>query len=847
MFGGVIFRRNSIRDQVRDGIDLSLPIAADHSLSLMTKGADGKIRGGVPVALRVRTERKSSNRQVNHLSSIRWNRDVTLGGITPKLPTKMTEQIMWSGITGKYGIVRIDHVQMFWKDDAEWHRGMLAFPGRHDEPADVTKADWDGPPVVLGMPPTGSIIVTLVDRAGRPVEAPGRLQLTKVTPSMRSNSTTNEVRALTRGLGDARVLLNNQVVFAPDGNWNSNVRKSLTIALEEMREMPGAHSITVTSGDGQTRETQFYAEPREPTNDGKSSKLDRLSAVRRFPATTWFFPYIGIDQELQPMFTFESGSLTSSFIKGPTKAGESVRIKIVLPDRACAIRGILAQSEEVTIPKKVHLQITRERGRNENWDVTVSEQGAFETVAIRASSRRPPWTLDFDGARDLDIPVRAQAEVASLPESGTIDLGVLEFEPAPTLCSGVVVDDRGMPIERCDVRLVAADASKKNRTRNIAFMRVRTNSDGVFKIFGAPPKLQKESESLVLAFSKRGHVRQPRIPVMLFGEPMRIEIPRMGKLKAQLFLPDLQWNNLFRLEAKGNGHRSSESDGVKTRGPGLPATASLDLQPNLRYDFTVTMRGDPEPFAKVENVLIVPGPDQDIRVTTFDLRGTLFRYDVICTDPSGAPATGASGVVVSTGHPISKNNKNSKSSFRGFTLSSGRATIASRLPNMDVQILANGFRPVKGPLTPGENYLQLAKIFPVNLTFPGLREMLGDRAVRVSMVYKGNTGLPSSLQVYDQVRGRSNSVPRASLGKSGGDELSATNTASVPLSLDGTHEIVLRISESGVSGRESRTVATVEVSRDGFGPQSILVDWDQTVVRQVLELLAEKKRTAKPR
>ncbi|HLQ36643.1 MAG TPA: hypothetical protein VK348_02490, partial [Planctomycetota bacterium] len=230
-----------------------------------------------------------------------------------------------------------------------------------------------------------------------------------------------------------------------------------------------------------------------------------------------------------------------------------------------------------------------------------------------------------------------------------------------------------------------------------------------------------------------------------------------------------------------------------------------------------------------------------------DLRSSLFRYRLRAVDQGGNPLTGLDGPILARG-----SNQDGSPADTGFRWRKGKAELITEATTLSVVVFGKGFPATALQLLPGDHDVYLQPLQPALVTLPGARMLCGNgRAVRVSMVFTGDTGLPQALAGIDQRSGEQFTFPRWELGKSGGAWLGVDDTVAVPLARGGPHEVLLRLYEDERQDGTplSISVGVVEVVVDGPLPLSHTLPVDpQKIAAAVAELERRRQqRQAGPR
>jgi len=143
-------------------------------------------------------------------------------------------------------------------------------------------------------------------------------------------------------------------------------------------------------------------------------------------------------------------------------------------------------------------------------------------------------------------------------------------------------------------------------------------------------------------------------------------------------------------------------------------------------------------------------------------------------------------------------------------------------------------------VTPATRDVVVDPIVPFLVELPGVRSLAGPvRAIRVSAVFLGETGLPEGIGGQDQQKGEGFSFPRNQLGKSGGGWLDPADRTGLVVSRSGQYELTLRIYEG--EARDGRQAAVPlgkhDVDVDGRAVRPLVLPVDAAQVQRALDSL----------
>lgn len=533
----------------------------------------------------------------------------------------------------------------------------------------------------------------------------------------------------------------------------------------------------------------------------------------------------GTSLDVRVDFRDDDFSFEQDGVPGPVDTEERV-IEIAMPPWFATITGRLVDAEaRPRADLRADLLVLGTGGRIEGETITTDAEGRFE-LPVRLREPAPPYTLEVQ-ARAGEQPIGALVAVPVLETGRRHDVGDVHIAELPLLAHGTVRDDRGEPLARVDVQLqvLRSDAQQRERWHDVTYVRARTEADGTFRLHG-----ELRSEPMRVRARRNEHATVAS-PPFAFGTRVDLTLTRLGSLVASGHAPEWLPRGAIELVVSRDG-RDIRDEGLRTRQNGTFRAALRRLEPGA-YDVACTLRG-------IGTVIRIPGvviePSGTTRLEDLDLRNAVFRYEVVAVDQTGAP-------VHDPGSPLLAHIVEPGGTMRwvGFPWRGDRVEFFSTRRSASVVALASGHRPVRAEIAPGESRLTFARLNPIEIALPGLRRMVGDRRVRISLVFDGDTGLPmTDFEAVDQRRGRGRGYPRASLGKSSGAWLGQEETVRVPLMLNGRYRVVARISEPGKPGNVSKDIGIVDAVLDRPEVQRAVVAAPPAVVQQALAELAAR-------
>lgn len=448
-----------------------------------------------------------------------------------------------------------------------------------------------------------------------------------------------------------------------------------------------------------------------------------------------------------------------------------------------------------------------------------------------------PWTVVLRHQRDDGTAVGASVQLSPLRPGERRDLGTVALRPDPRIAYGTVTDDLDEPLAGAAVTVqLLLETPRGERWHDDPLLRVPTDASGAFAIHGTPP-----ATPFRLAARKSAGWFPDSTAALPIGAEVRLRLQRSGTFTGRVLLPE--W--LGGIGARVVFEPQQDADDERRR---RQHTADLsrngrftlsNLQPG-DYTAAVTLRNLPDPIGAVAGVRVAPGTDnRDPRLDPLDLQQALFRYRLRAVGPGGQHLADLDGPILwHTRRPAGEQ------ATAAFRWSSGRAEFVLPEPFVSLTTLAKGFPPTPLSLTAGDHDVVLQPVQPFRVELPGVRALAGaERAIRVSAIFTGDTGLPQGLSGEDQRSGKRYAFARWELGKSGGGWLDAADAALLELSRGGPHQIVLRLYEGAEQkGRQaSIDLGTIEVAVDGSQGRATVVGVDPQRLLDAVAQLAPQQ------
>lgn len=431
-----------------------------------------------------------------------------------------------------------------------------------------------------------------------------------------------------------------------------------------------------------------------------------------------------------------------------------------------------------------------------------------------------------------DLVLGAERPLGSLQRGERRDLGPIMLSPLPLLCKGRVTDDRGEPRKDAQVFVaLAVDGNRRETWVPAPHLSKKAAEDGTFAIYAPTPH-----------FAFRAQVRQDNEHFEAVSQPLspgaHVELvtTRVGILQGRVIPPAGLPDNALTLTLTRDP--AEQQEGKKQRPAQTPIRRRNgwfwlgNLEPGT-YTATVTMRGLAAPLANFEGVRIQPGPNEDPRLLPLDLSQSLFRYSLRAVGPGGQPLSTIEGPILWRGR-----SPDGSPQFTAFRWQNGNANFFLPVPFAELVIVGPGIRATEVAVTPQTRDVVLDPIVPFPVELPGVRALAGPtRAIRVSAVFLGETGLPQGIGGQDQEKGEGFSFPRNQLGKAGGGWLDPADRTGLVVSRSGKYELTLRLYEGEArDGRQTQIpLGNHDVDVDGRTLRPLVLPVDPQLVQRALE------------
>lgn len=675
---------------------------------------------------------------------------------------------LWEGRSDRNGLLHARHFQERRRRVEEGKRFAVILRMPLPEPVG---AEFEGPrppaaPVVLTLPPTGVLAVTLVDHTGAPLLCEAHLALGVPRPD-------------------------GFQVDLPVEGWFEWMSQDKPLGADAVRFAP-----------------------------------------------------VGLGLDLRPVGRVggSRGSWQGEPVAGPRSAGEVRHTTLVLPANFTVLAGrLLLPDGEPAAGLRLSHALGVHGGRTVTGQIATLPDGRFD-LALRLANRSGASHLLELRREAADGVDGLRVDTGPLSPGQRRDLGDLRLGHQPMLAQGSCLDDRGEPVAGAEIRVQRYSVTQRGETwTDDPLASATSDAAGAFVLWSAPPPGPFRLRA------RAGGYFPAESPPLAAGTELRLTLVRVGQVRGQVLLPEWMPDGAasIALVPRGEPRRARSADLHRNRG-GRFGIGGLQAGP---HEVLVRVRNLPEPVLQLDGLHIAPGDNEDRRLNPLDLRQSVFRYRL--------RAVGAGGHhLASLQAPVLLRTRRPDGSVQdaAFRWQQGRCELITQSALVELVAFAPGCAPTAVTLGPGDHDVWLQELHPAVIHLPGARALCGpDRAVRVSMIFTGDTGLPQGISGVDQRNGESFSFPRWELGKSSGAWLGHTDTVAVPLTRGGPHEVILRLYE-GTDQRGNQasvTVGVADVVVDGPVPVTRTLQLDPAkvaaAVQQLEQARAQREERARAR
>ncbi|MGA1608260.1 MAG: hypothetical protein ACO4CT_14840, partial [Planctomycetota bacterium] len=407
-------------------------------------------------------------------------------------------------------------------------------------------------------------------------------------------------------------------------------------------------------------------------------------------------------------------------VPGPS-SDETRVVDLVVPDWFTTVTGRLVDANGAPLGGQPgEFLISGVKGRIEGEPLVADEDGRFE-LPLRLRGPLGPYTLEIQSWFEAEVPAGALVALPELQSGRRHEIGDVRLDALPVLVAGTVRDDRGQVVAGASIQLQSWNpgVGASGGYTDVAYVRGQAGEDGTYRLHGAP-----RADRVRVVVRQRGHAAAVSGDLP-FGGRYDAVLVREGGIVAQGFLPDWTPRGAVELAVFRDG-QVVRRDAVRAGGDGRFRRPLGGFAPG-RYELAYTLRGYGD-LGDRQIVDVEPGGFTD--APELDFRDRLFRFVVMLVDAAGQPQG-------DPGSPLLAEvvGADGQRSWSAFTWRGGQAEFYAPQRVVSVVAMGPGRAPVRTDIVPGESKLTLNGLQPVEISLPGLRAMVGERRVRVSLVY----------------------------------------------------------------------------------------------------------------
>jgi hypothetical protein len=493
----------------------------------------------------------------------------------------------------------------------------------------------------------------------------------------------------------------------------------------ELRMPPtGSVALRTVDRDGRPFTHPVHGELR--IIDGKNPRWARLPIRKEQNERVIEFPFVGLGMQLDASCRLDDDDFRwrAPAFAGPQQPGERLVVDLVVAPGAAMLYGrMLDESGSALAGIDTTILINSLRGRLEGEEVQLDEEGRFHLPYEVRGQHQAPWRLQVRCLGRMPVPGLAKT-LDVLPKEGVMDIGDLQIGDLTRISSGRVVNDLGEPITGARVQLQRErEGGRRPRLswQDEAFATTTTDGDGQFTLFG---DLEAARYRLRVTASEHFSYEEPRLPSR---DDAVIKLDRRSRVVGSVLLP--KWLASHRVKVR----LESQSDSTRGRDDRIRDYRGKKLvyfdwvKPGI-YNLSLRLEGFPDAFVRVDGFEIKPGQrDTHPRLKDLDLGRDLYRFEVAAIDEVGKRMNPKTPLRARVMRP------DGSYSMVGFYWKGGRTEILSALPSLEVLPEEPGFRSAPTTIFAGSNELRFARVPSVTLNTPGLRQLVGEESVWISM------------------------------------------------------------------------------------------------------------------
>lgn len=554
--------------------------------------------------------------------------------------------------------------------------------------------------------------------------------------------------------------------------------------------------------------------------------FDAAMATKPRGATSVRLGPIGLGLELRAGMRFTDRGRGGERIEGPWFAGprahdQVVTTTLVTPDWLAIVRGrVIDPSGAPHAAGRLPCQVRDTRRPWFDGGLELDADGRFELGVRVDQAVTPEASLEIVERHADGTCAAGLAPLPGFAANARLAIGEVRLAEVQPLARGRVIDERGEPVRRARVQVQVSFDGQRFLDGGLA--RNGVAEDGSFLLFGVPP-----SGALRIAASAEDHLPE-FLPLVAAGTRLEVTLQRAVDMRFVVQVPAGMPQQALSAELRA---QDGQKRGFELRVRGDNAGFVAEDLPRGSYDLAILLRNFAGDLRTVRAINVHPDLDRAQRTVTVDLRDALHAYAIEVVGAGSVVDEAVRGVLVTRAAGADGNL-----GWQAFPVNKGRAAFVAPQGMLEAWFIPEGRGEVRATLRPGTTRMVTSTIHPVELELPGLRSLVGERTVRVSLVLLADTGLPPGIAGIDQNSGGNFRLERAAMAKSGGAWLGGDDRVRIPVTRNGRYQVVVRLhARNGRGGQESRAIGEIDVVVDGIRPTSLSIPIDTIELQKALD------------